>query len=119
LDYLNGSNFMQLLPLLQFLVKETEEIGWRRPPLRACFTLDDPNLRLPSYGFLNYRELIEQAQKNHFHVALATIPIDVSSTHSGTVSLIKRNSSRFLFMATIMNEPNWAGFTHASALWQF
>jgi hypothetical protein len=92
LDYLNGSNFMQLLPLLQFLVKETEEIGWRHAPLRACFTLDDPNLRSPSYGFLNYRELIEQAQKHHFHVALATIPVDVSSTHSNTVRLIKRNS---------------------------
>jgi hypothetical protein len=91
-DYLNGSNFMQLLPLLKFLVTETEKIGWKHAPLRACFTLDDPNLRLPSYGFLNYRELIEQAQKHHFHVALATIPIDVSSTHSGTVSLIRRNS---------------------------
>ncbi|OPY96571.1 hypothetical protein A5906_04845 [Bradyrhizobium sacchari] len=92
LDYLNGSNFMQLLPLLQFLVKETEEIGWRHAPLRACFTLDDPNLRLPSYGFLNYRELVEQAQKHHFHVALAMIPVDVWSTHSNTVSLIKRSS---------------------------
>jgi hypothetical protein len=91
-DYLNGSNFMQLLPLLQFLRKATEEIGWRRAPLRACFTLDDPNLRLPSYGFLNYRELIEQAQKHHFHVALATVPLDVSSTHSNTAGLIKRNS---------------------------
>src|SRR5262249_12861328 len=84
----------QLLPLLQFFRKETEEIGWRHAPLRACFTLDDPNLRLPSYGFLNYRELIEQAQKHQFHVALATVPLDVSSAHSSTVSLIKRNSQR-------------------------
>lgn len=77
-DYLNGSNFIQLLPVLQFLHKETEKIGWRYPPLRACFTLDDPNLRWPSYGFLNYRELVEQAQERAFHVALATVPLDVS-----------------------------------------
>jgi hypothetical protein len=91
-DYLNGSNFMQLLPVLQFLRKESEEIGWKHPPIRACFTLDDPNLRRPSYGLLNYRELIEQTQKHEFHVAVATIPLDVSGTHSNTVNLIKRNS---------------------------
>jgi hypothetical protein len=91
-DYLHSSNFMQLLPLLQFLRKESEEIGWKHPPIRACFILDDPNLRRPSYGLLNYRELIEQAQKHDFHVALATIPLDVSGTHSNTVNLIKRNS---------------------------
>jgi hypothetical protein len=94
LDYLNGSNFMQLLPLLLFLRKVTEEVSWRCAPLRACFILDDVNLRLPSYGFLNFCELIEQTQKHHFHVALATVPLDASSTHAKTVSLIKYNSQR-------------------------
>ena len=91
-DYLNGYHFIQLLPLLHFLREVTTELGWMRPPLRACFMFDDPNLHWPSYGFLSYRELIQQAKKDRFHAAFATVPLDAWGSHSRTVSLFKENT---------------------------
>jgi hypothetical protein len=91
-DYLNGEHFIQLLPLLHFLREVTAGAGWVLPPLRACFMFDDPNLHWPSYGFLSYRELIQQARKYKFHVAIATVPLDVWGPHSRTINLFKENT---------------------------
>jgi len=90
-DYLNGYNFVQLLPLLHFLREVTVGMGWTRPPLRACFTFDDPNLHWSSYGFLSYRELIERAKQDRFHVAFATVPLDAWGSNGATVDLFKEN----------------------------
>ena len=90
-DYLNGYHYIQLLPLLHFLREIAADIDWIRPPVRACFTFDDPNLHWPAYGFLSYRELFRQARKDRFHISLATIPLDVWGPHSGAVTLIKEN----------------------------
>ncbi|MGH9646992.1 MAG: hypothetical protein ACRD4E_09275 [Bryobacteraceae bacterium] len=90
-DYLNGYHFMQLLPLLHFLRDVTAELGWVWPPLRACFMFDDPNLHWPSYGFLSYGELIQQARKDQFHVAFATVPLDAWGLNARAISLFKEN----------------------------
>lgn len=90
-DYLNGYHFIQLLPLLHFLREVTVGMGWTRPPLRACFTFDDPNLHWSSYGFLSYRELIERARRDRFHVAFATVPLDAWGSNASTVNLFKEN----------------------------
>jgi hypothetical protein len=82
---------MQLLPLLHFLREVTATLGWAQPPLRACFMFDDPNLHWPSYGFLSYRELIQQARKDHFHVAFATVPLDAWGPHPRAISLFKES----------------------------
>lgn len=66
-------NWFGLLPLM-ILAKEVA--GWGVPPVRACFMLDDPNLHRPSYGYLDYRDLASDAAAYHYHVAVATIPID-------------------------------------------
>ena|SRR5215831_1597445 len=91
-DYLNGYHFMQLLPLLHFLREVTATLGWAQPPLRAWFMFDDPNLHWPSYGFLSYRELIQQARKDQFHVAIATVPLDAWGLHSRAISLFKEST---------------------------
>lgn len=68
--------FVQLLPLLHWLDEVTADSGWKRPPLRAAFMFDDPNLRWPSYGFINYRQLAAHARTHGYHASMATIPID-------------------------------------------
>lgn len=97
-DYLNGYHFIQLLPLLHFLREVTSELGWTRPPLRACFTFDDSNLHWLSYGFLSYPELIQQARKDRFHVTFATVPLDGWGLHSRTVRLFKENPEQLSLM---------------------
>jgi hypothetical protein len=91
-DYLNGYHFIQLLPLLHFLREATADLGWVQTPLRACFMFDDPNLHWPSYGFLSYRELVRQARKDRFHVAIATVPLDMWGLHSPTIGLFKEST---------------------------
>jgi hypothetical protein len=90
-DYLNGDNYIQLLPLLHFLREITADITWTRPPLKACLIFDDPNLHWKSYGFLRYNDVVKKAKAHGFHVAFATIPLDAWLAHRGTAQLFKEN----------------------------
>ena len=105
-DYLDGYHFIQLLPLLHFLREVTTDAGWRPPPLRACLMFDDPNLHWPTYGFLAYREIATLAQRDGFHVAFATVPLDLWGIHARTANLFRenRNTCRCWYMGTTTPE---------------
>ncbi len=62
------------------------------PPLRACFVFDDPNLHWRRYGFINFQELAKHAEKEMYHVAFATIPLDTWFSHQSTVRLFRENT---------------------------
>ena len=67
---------LALAALIQFLRELTERTGWRAPPPRAAIVFDDPNLRWRSYGFIDYRRLVEHADEHGYHAAMAMIPLD-------------------------------------------
>ena len=91
-EFLNDGNYLRLLPLLHFLRQVTAGSGWEPAPLRACFMFDDPNLHWRSYGFLDYPALVRRARQDGFHVALATVPLDVLwGAHRPTVQLFREN----------------------------
>jgi hypothetical protein len=46
------------------------------PPSRACFLIDDPNLRWRSYGFVDFAALADDADRYGYHVAVAMVPVD-------------------------------------------
>lgn len=92
-DLFSGERFLEALPLIDFL-RRAEPADYERPPLRAAFIIDDPNLHWPRYGFVDYRELATHAEKEHYHVAFATIPMDTWFTHSGAAGVFRRNSRR-------------------------
>lgn len=76
-DHLTVGRFWSLLPIVHFL----QNICGQRllpPPLRACFVIDDPNIRFSSYGSVRYRELAADAREHGYHVAVATIPLDLT-----------------------------------------
>lgn len=75
-DHLCPGSFMGLLPLLHFLGQLLGDQGWKLPPPRAAFVIDDPNLHWPSYGFLKYRELASHGSRHGYHLAFATVPLD-------------------------------------------
>jgi hypothetical protein len=75
-DHLQPGRFMGLLPTLAFLQDLLGAGGWVLPPLQACFVVDDPNLHWPSYGHLNYEQLVAHARSNGYHLAFATVPLD-------------------------------------------
>jgi hypothetical protein len=75
-ELFDGTSFLALLPLLELLREVGGEGLGHRPPLRASFIVDDPNLHARRYGFVDYREVAAHAQRGRYHVSFATIPLD-------------------------------------------
>jgi len=76
IDGLQESEFISLLPLVDFVRRVSAEHAWVRPGLRATLIIDDPNLHSPRYGYIDYARLAERARQVGFHACMATIPFD-------------------------------------------
>lgn len=94
ISVLNGERFLELLPLLCWIQGICAGSWYERPPLRASFIIDDPNLHWPRYGFVNYSQIAAQAAKENYHVTFATIPLDTWFTHRATAELFRRQAGR-------------------------
>jgi hypothetical protein len=80
--------------LIGFLRSLTAEEDYTPPPLRAAFVFDDPNVRWRSYGHIDFRELVAEADEHGYHVAMATIPLDAGRAHGPTRSLFLSRRDR-------------------------
>ncbi|WP_413936188.1 hypothetical protein [Nitrospira sp. BLG_1] len=89
-QYFHGRQFLRLLPLLLFVRALADDKKWERPPLRACFTLDDPNLHWRTYGFVDYSNIAVHAKRHNYHVSFAMIPLDTWFEHKSTVDIFKK-----------------------------
>ena len=90
-EYFNKNQFLQLLPFIIFLQTLTEDKRWVKPPLRACFMFDDPNLHWKTYGFVDFVKFVKHAKINNYHVSFATIPQDTWFFHKPTALLFQKN----------------------------
>jgi hypothetical protein len=93
-----GTRSLALLPIVALLRSLDAGNGWRPPPLRATFLLDDPNLHWPSYGYLSLPATAEHADRHGYHLALAMVPLDARLNHPGAVSLLRRSRSLSLLV---------------------
>ncbi len=93
-EYFNGKNFINLLPLVDFVRRITGEDQWDPPPLRGCFMFDDPNLHSTGYGFVNFPKLADHAAKWNYHVSFATIPLDGWFSNRWAAQLFIEQKSR-------------------------
>jgi hypothetical protein len=90
----SGLTFLANLPLLNLLAQfKSTGVGIRQA-LRATFMFDDPNLHWPSYGYINYAELLAKAVQENFHVSIATIPLDTWYTHAKTAAQFRQHPDR-------------------------
>lgn len=80
--------FLALLPLLELVRHVTGLRDWRPDGVRASFVIDDPNLRRPRYGFLDFRGLAAHAEAHGYHVGLAMVPVDLGRAHQVTADLV-------------------------------
>jgi hypothetical protein len=76
-DHLTAGRFWSLLPIVHFLKKISQDVSQTSEVRRACFVIDDPNLRFPSYGYVSFPDLARDARECNYHVAVATIPLDL------------------------------------------
>lgn len=82
---------LALLSLVQFIRNLTGDRDWQTPGLRAAFVIDDPNLRRPTYGHINYLELVASSAEHGYHTSVAMVPLDGRAYHPGAVRLFREN----------------------------
>jgi len=92
-EYLEPGNFIRLLPLLHF-IREISGSNQAERPLRSSFMFDDPNLHWSSYGYIDYPTLLQSAERNNYHVAFATVPLDSRFVHKSTAKLFREHGNR-------------------------
>lgn len=89
LSHLEPEHWLAVLPLLQFLRTVTRDIDWQPQPLKACFIFDDPNIHASTYGYVNFDQIARDAKARHYHVSMATVPMDAWYAHPETSRLFR------------------------------
>jgi hypothetical protein len=67
---------LSMIALVQFLRAASRDQLWTPPDPRACVIFDDPNTRWRTYGYVDYRKLVHDADEHNYHVSFAHIPLD-------------------------------------------
>ena len=92
-DALLQERAFPLVAVMHFL-RELPGEGWRTPPLRAAILFDDPNLRRPRYGYIDYDALAAHADTHGYHATMAMIPLDARLPHGGAVATFRARADR-------------------------
>jgi hypothetical protein len=85
--------FSGIVPAMMFLKYVFKDRCWHTDAPRACLIIDDPLLR-DSYGFLNFRLLLESMRSHNFCTSIAFIPWNFTRTNKRVASLFKENADR-------------------------
>jgi hypothetical protein len=93
-DLLISPHVLSLVALVHFLRRLEPNRAWTAPAVKATMLFDDPNLRRPQYGFIDYEALVAHADAHEYHAAMAMIPLDVAGPHRATVDLFRRRRDR-------------------------
>lgn len=94
-----------LLALARFLAELTAHLRSASPPLHAAFVIDDPNLRRPRYGHIDYAELLGDALAHGYHVSIAMVPLDGRLAHrDGEATRIFREGRKHLSLCIHGND---------------
>jgi hypothetical protein len=57
------------------------------------YVIDDPNLRWPTYGYMDYAEIAYSARQYGYHLSVAMVPLDGRLFHRGAVQLFQEHAS--------------------------
>jgi hypothetical protein len=93
-DAIHGARGLTVVALVAFL----RTVAWRgevtEAPVRAAILFDDPNLRRPTYGHIDFPQLIRHADTYNYHASMAMIPLDRHLAHKRTVDLFRERADR-------------------------
>jgi hypothetical protein len=92
-ERLRPGRCLALLALAHFLADITSHLRPPPPPLNAAFLIDDPNLRRPRYGHLDYAELLRDARLHGYHLAVAMVPLDARCAHPRAIRLFREGAA--------------------------
>lgn len=93
-EHVKGRHFFRLVPIIEWLRSISDWGQWKKPPPRACFMFDDPNLHALSYGHLSFPTLARQGCRHPYHTSFATIPIDQYYVNPKAARLFRQCASQ-------------------------
>ncbi len=102
------SFFSCLLPYAMAIRAIFEDRVWRPAAQSASLIIDDPVLR-QTYGFLNFKTLLDLAKHNKFHASLAFIPHNFRRSSAAVVQMFRENP-RYLSLCYHGNDHTRAEF---------
>lgn len=85
--------FAGAVPVVMYLKWSFRDVCWTTPETNACLIIDDPPL-WPRYGFLDFGELLQLADKQMFATTIAFIPWNWQRTNRDTVATFRQNSGK-------------------------
>lgn len=83
--------FAGAVPVVMYLKWSFRDVCWTNSETSACLIIDDPPL-WPRYGFLDFGELLQLADKQTFATTVAFIPWNWQRTNRDTVAAFRQNS---------------------------
>jgi hypothetical protein len=99
-DELNAGNFDvrnhigSAVPVVLYVKWAFAETCWNAPEANACLVIDDPLLK-PSYGFINFQELLGLMERHRFSTNIAFIPWNWRRSDREVVRLFKENPEKY------------------------
>jgi hypothetical protein len=82
------------VPLVLYIKWAFAETCWHAPEANACVVIDDPLLK-PSYGFINFHELLDLMERHRFSTNIAFIPWNWRRSDPEVVRLFKQNPEKY------------------------
>ena len=81
---------LEAIPPVLYLNWAFSATCWSAPERSGCLVIDDPLLR-PTYGFVDFRELLSLMQRYKFSTNIAFIPWNWRRSDSGVTRLFREN----------------------------
>ncbi len=81
---------LEAIPPVLYVKWAFPTTSWVAPERSACLVIDDPLLR-PTYGFVDYRELLSLMRRYKFSTNIAFIPWNWRRSDSGVTRMFREN----------------------------
>ena len=87
-------HFLSAVPVVLYIKWAFAETCWSVPETSACLVIDDPLLR-PSYGCVNFEELLALMEQHRFSTNIAFIPWNWRRSSSRVARLFKQKPEQY------------------------
>jgi hypothetical protein len=87
-------HILPAVPIVLYVKWAFRGTCWNAPETNACLIIDDPLLK-PTYGFVDYHQLLSLMKQHRFSTNIAFIPMNWRRSHPDVVRLFKENEELY------------------------
>lgn len=87
-------HFLTAMPVVMYLRWAFPSSAWHAPESNACLIIDDPLLK-PTYGYVDYDELLALMTQHDFSTNIAFIPWNWRRSHERITMMFREHAARY------------------------